>query len=320
MTHGPLFGNEFPHAVPFTVVFRNRIRIENGLALESLAIDGLFAPAVTQVVPDPKVSAQSGALFPNAPHEPPATPTSTSSSSAPARVDLCVDHYGASSGGSVEVAVAAAYGGQPDAFELGCLSVGRAAVGVAADERERCLRRLRRAGTGSVVARDDRSATLPAKVIDAPEPRRAEAVRRHGWRRRRVASRREARRYRRTRLAGGGDREHVLGGCAGVCPPAEACGQTRDRCLTQHFGVEECLPRGAHVVEHSHDGLRLGCSDGDRQQPAETVHLLQGDACFGVKIDRECTEQRRNAVLGGVDLKRPSGADDPAGTLAPSPE
>ena len=44
MTHGPLFGNEFPQAVPSTVVFRNRIRIESGFAFESVEIDGLLAP------------------------------------------------------------------------------------------------------------------------------------------------------------------------------------------------------------------------------------------------------------------------------------
>ena len=53
MTQGPLFGNEFPQAVPSTVVFRSRIRIENGFAPESVEINGLLAPAVAQVVPDP---------------------------------------------------------------------------------------------------------------------------------------------------------------------------------------------------------------------------------------------------------------------------
>ena len=110
MTQGPLFGNVFPEAFPVDrrvaqPIHRERVRVR-----EDRDRGVVGRRRLPRSSPRPKASAQSGALFPKAPHDPPATPTSTSRSGASARVDLCVDLHRAGGGRRVEVAVCAAYG------------------------------------------------------------------------------------------------------------------------------------------------------------------------------------------------------------------
>ena len=132
MTHGPLFGNEFPHGspvdgrVPQPDPDRERIAFERSRSTGCSARRG--CPGRSQPVGEREVRG----LYPNGTarsfrRPPPGRPRRR------ARPSTCAfTRHRAGGGRRVEVAVVQPVGGEPDALELRGLGDGRAPVGVTA--------------------------------------------------------------------------------------------------------------------------------------------------------------------------------------------